>query len=155
MKLTNYLKPNLILTDCIATNVEDILSEIVHYIKLQKMISNEKLILEKLIGREKLGSTSIGNFAAVPHAKIKDIKEPLILIAISKKGFIYHQDDKEPVHLIILILSPNNSPIVHLQILAAAASLIKKSKRFIKDIKSSSSPEESIDIIKKYEQLNE
>lgn len=155
MKLSTLLKTDFILNECTSDSPEEILSEMIHHLKTKNKISNEKQILKKLLDREKLGSTSIGNNSAVPHTKIKDLKEPLIVVGISKKGVMYHRDDKEPVHFIILILSPTNSPIIHLQILAAAASLIKKSKEFIKEISSSNDAEESIAIIKKYEALNE
>ena len=151
MKLYNFLKPGLIRINCRESNTEDLLREMVHLLKRENAISNENLILKKLVEREKLGSTSIGNNSAVPHTKVKEIKDPIISIYVSKTGIMYHESDKEPVHLIILILSPDYSPIIHLQILAAAASLIKKSDHLIKEILSSKTPEELINIIKKYE----
>ena len=151
MKLYNFLKPELIRINCQESNTEDLLREMVHLLKLENAISNENLILKKLVEREKLGSTSIGNNSAVPHTKVKEIKDTIISVYVSKTGIMYHESDKEPVHLIILILSPNYSPIIHLQILAAAASLIKKSDHLIKEILSSKTPEELINIIKKHE----
>lgn len=151
MKLYNFLKPGLIRINCRESNTEDLLREMVHLLKRENAISNENLILKKLVEREKLGSTSIGNNSAVPHTKVKEIKDPIISIYVSKTGIRYHESDKEPVHLIILILSPDYSPIIHLQVLAAAASLIKKSDHLIKEILSSKTPEELINIIKKYE----
>ncbi len=151
MKLYNFLKPELIRINCQESNTEGLLREMVHLLKLENAISNENLILKKLIEREKLGSTSIGNNSAVPHTKVKEIKDPIISIYVSKTGIMYHESDKEPVHLIILILSPNYSPIIHLQILAAAASLIKKPGHLIKEVLSSETPGELINIIKKYE----
>ena len=105
--------------------------------------------------REALGSTSIGNYSAVPHTKLKELKEPVIAIGTSKDGITYNETDKEPVHFIILILSPNYSPIIHLQILAAAASLIKKSKNLIEEILAAQNPEELVGIIQKYETSND
>ena len=141
--------------DCQSTTTEDVLKEIIQLLKEKKIISNDKQIISKLLERERLGSTSIGNHSAVPHTKIKGLKEPILFVAISKRGIQYHDRDQEPVHLIILILSPNDSPIIHLQILAAAASLIKKSNSLIKDLVSTSNSEELIKIIKKYENQDE
>ena len=151
MKLYNSLKPEFIKLNCQAESAEEILREMVHNLKMRQKISNEKHILDKLLERERLGSTSIGNHAAVPHTKIKDLKEPVISIATSTKGFLYHVDDNVPVHLVILILSPNYSPIIHLQILAAAASLIKKSHALIKPLLAATSSDELISIIQKFE----
>ncbi len=151
MKLYNSLKPEFIQLNCVASNTEAILKELLHGLKVQNKISDEKLILEKLIEREKLGSTSIGNHSAVPHTKLKDLKEPIISIGTSRKGIQYHESDKELVNLVILILSPNYSPVIHLQILAAAASLIKKAGPMIKTILTAQSPEELIRVVQKYE----
>ena len=155
MKIHTILKPDLIKINCQKEKTEDLLKEIVGYLKDKKYISNDKIILNKLMEREKLGSTSIGNHAAVPHTKIKGLKEPLLFIALSKEGLQYHPQDKEPVHLVILILSPNESPIAHLQILAAAASLIKKSKKLINELTSVNSAEEMINIIREIETAND
>ena len=155
MKLYSNLKPELIKLNCTATTTEGVLKEVLHVLKVRGKISNEESILKKLMEREGLGSTSIGNCSAVPHTKLKELKEPVISIGTSKDGIAYNETDKEPVHFIILILSPNYSPIIHLQILAAAASLIKKSKKLIEEILSAQSPEDLVSIIRKYETSND
>ena len=151
MKLYSNLKPELIKLNCTAKTTEGVLKELISILKLKGKISDEESILMKLMEREELGSTSIGYYSAVPHTKLKELKEPVISIGTSKDGIIYNPKDKEPVHFIILILSPNYSPIVHLQILAAAASLIKKSKKLIEEILAVQSPEGLIALIQKHE----
>lgn len=155
MKLYTILKPELIKRDCLSSNKEDLLKEMIHELKLQGKITNDKSVIKKLIEREELGSTSIGNSSAVPHTKIKELKEPAIFVAISRNGVLYSKNDKKLVHFIVLILSPIDSPIIHLQILAAAASLIKKSNKLIKELISAETDEKVIDIIKKYEVLDD
>lgn len=149
------LKPELIKLNCTAKTTEGVLRELLYVLKLRGRISNEETILSKLMEREGLGSTSIGHYSAVPHTKLKELKEPVISIGTCKDGIVYHESDKEPVHFIILILSPNYSPIIHLQILAAAASLIKKSKKLIEETLDAQSPEELVGIIQKYETSND
>jgi mannitol/fructose-specific phosphotransferase system IIA component (Ntr-type) len=155
MKLYSNLKPELIKPNCTAKTTEGVLKELLYVLKLKGIISNEEFILMKLMEREGLGSTSIGNYSAVPHTKLKELKETVISIGTSKDGIAFNETDKEPVHFIILILSPNYSPIIHLQILAAAASVIKKSGKLIEEILAARSSEELIGIIQKYETLND
>jgi mannitol/fructose-specific phosphotransferase system IIA component (Ntr-type) len=155
MKIYSMLKPELIKLNCTAKTTEGVLKELLYVLKVRAKISTEESIFIKLMEREGLGSTSIGNYSAVPHTKLKELKEPVISIGTSKDGIVYNETDKEPVHFIILILSPNYSPIIHLQILAAAASLIKKSKKLIDEILAAQSPEELISIIQKYETSND
>lgn len=151
MKLHDFLKPELVNVNCHSTSTEELLLEMSADLKVKHFISDENLIRDKLMEREKLGTTSIGNNSAVPHTKLKELKEPVIYIGISKKGFLYYKEDKDPVHLIILILSPNHPPITHLQILAAAASLIKNSDRLIKEVRAIETPNQLIKLITKYE----
>lgn len=151
MKLYSSLKPEFIKLECTANNAEDMLRELLHSLKIKNIISDEDLILERLLEREKLGSTSIGNHAAVPHTKLKELKEPVICIGTSPNGIQYHKEDKEKVNLVILILSPNYSPIIHLQILAAAASLIKKRGSLIDDLMAAPTAHDLIALIEKYE----
>lgn len=155
MKLHNFLKPEHVILDCRMTNTEDVLREMVRHLKTRDVISDEELIFNKLMEREKLGTTSIGHNSAVPHAKLKNLAAPVIAVGVSKAGFRYHETDKQPVHFIILILSPSQSSVIHLQILAAAASLVKKSGRLIKKIAAAETPRELIDLIEKYENEGE
>ncbi len=151
MKLYNHLKPQYVKLDLKASDTKEFLKELIHSLKLSDQRLDETMILQKLVEREKLGSTSIGNLSAVPHTKLKELKEPIISIATSRQGIRYHEDDKQLVHLVILILSPNYSPIIHLQILAAAAALIKKKGRLINDLLSAESGSQLIEIVQKYE----
>jgi len=155
MKLHNFLKPEHVIIDCRMTNTEDVLREMVRHLKMRNVISDEELIFNKLMEREKLGTTSIGHNSAVPHAKLKDLAAPVIAVGVSNAGFRYHETDKQPVHFIILILSPSHSSVIHLQILAAAASLVKKSGRLIKKIVAAQTPREVIDLIEQYENEEE
>ena len=155
MKLYSNLKPELVKLNCTAKTTTEVLKELLDVLELNGKISNKESILKKLMEREALGSTSIGNYSAVPHTKLKELKEPVISLGISKEGIAYNETDKGPVHFIILILSPNYSPISHLQVLAAAASLIKKTGKLIQESLAAQSPLELIGIIQKYEMSND
>lgn len=152
MKLYELLKPELVKLNTNTSDTESLLLEILKDIKLKTPIPNDKIILKKLLDREKMGTTAIGNYTAVPHAKLKDITSPIVYITIAKKGIYYQGNNEEPVHIIILILSPSDSPILHLQILAAAASFAKKLKKKIKSLFKSNTPEELINTIKEIEE---
>ena len=155
MKISNILDKDLIIPDIGIDSPDSILKKLTLILKEKKLITDENAILKKLIERENLASTSIGNKTAIPHTKVKELKKPLMVLATSNKGIIYHEKDEEPVNLIALILSPANAPALHLQILAATASLIKKKGNLIKDILKAKNSTEILEIIKKYEDLYE
>lgn len=155
MKLYEFLKPGNIIIDCTGTDTESVLREMVSSLKMRGTVSNETLTFDKLMEREKLGSTFLGNHTAVPHTRLKELSDPVVAIGISRSGFMYHADDKEKAHLIILILSPTSSRIVHLQILAAAAALIKNSGKMVKEMTSVKTSEKLVELIRKYESNND
>lgn len=155
MKLNTLLNPNTVLIECQADNTQDFLNELLDHLYNNEIISNPKAILKKLLERENLGTTSIGKHAAVPHTKIKEIHKPIVMIGLSKKGFYYHISDKEKVHIVILILSPSESPIIHLQILAAAAAFIKRSDNIVDSLSDIDTPQEMIQLIRSMENQND
>jgi len=155
VKLSKIIDPELLLTELNSDVTDDVLKEMTEFLKKKNKISDSKLILNKLIERERLASTSIGKNTAIPHAKIKDLKNPIIMIAVCKKGFIYNPNDTEPVHLIILVLSPSGAPALHLQILAAAASLIKRHGNLLEELLKAKNNVELAEKIKKFEELND
>ncbi len=155
MKLYTCLKPDAIIVDCKATNTESLLKELIHHLKMNNRISDEDYIYKKLMEREKMGSTSVGNHSAVPHARIKDIKDVIVAVGLSRNGIIYSEIDKEVSHFFVLILAPNSSPIVHLQVLAAAATLIKKPGKWLSELLECQHPSDVIHVIQNYEEDDE
>ncbi len=155
MKLSNLIEPDLLISEINTEDPVEALRIMTELLKEKDKISNSKEILKKLLEREKLASTSIGKNTAIPHAKIKDLKNPVIMIAICRKGLLYSPSDKELVNLLILILSPSGAPALHLQILAAAASLIKKPGNMIGEMMKVKNSTDIFNIIKKFEEIND
>lgn len=84
-------------------------------------------VFSRLIGRERLGSTGIGNGVAIPHARDPHCKAPVA-------GFLKLQDpidfdavDGEPVDLVFVLLVPEAADETHLALLAQVASVMNDS----------------------------
>jgi len=136
VKLSVFLKPELIKPDCNSENIRDLFDEMVNSLFSAGYIKNKKNILSKLMERERLGTTSVGNNSAVPHAKVKGLEKTIVFLCISRKGIKYsiENDENELINIVILILSPAiSSNVSHLQTLAAAVSFIKNCPDFIKN----------------------
>jgi PTS system nitrogen regulatory IIA component len=135
---------------------EDVLREIVGFLKKRNRIAKEKDLYEKLIQREKLGSTAIGGGVAIPHCKMKGIKDPIVMLALSRKGVNFHSLDEKPSHLIFLVASSPDNPSLNLQILAAIAHLVRKANSLLKKILGAENAQEILDIIREEEEkINE
>jgi PTS system nitrogen regulatory IIA component len=82
-------------------------------------------LARRLIEREKLGCTGLGNAIAIPHCKLDGLEAVLLAVGISKGGVDFHALDGKPVRLIFLVLSPSETPAGHLQALARISRLVK------------------------------
>ncbi len=130
---------------------EKALRELVKKLKKEKIITKENQIFEKVKEREKLGSTSIGRAIAIPHCKLKGLKDPIVAIGISKRGIDYHSIDGKPVNLLIFVASPLENPTLHLQILASAAHLAKNISSNLKELLETNSKDEIYELLRNAE----
>ena len=71
--------------------------------------------------REELQGTGTGNGVAIPHARLPDMRRPVLVFGRSVAGVDWDAPDGLPVHLIFLLLSPEREGGLQLQILAALA----------------------------------
>jgi len=156
LKVYNLLLPEMIMPDAKATDAHGLLQEMLAYLKDRKKITRDKELLEKLLSREKLGSTALGGEVAIPHCKMKGLKKPIVLLAVSREGVDFSSLDRKPARIFFLVISCPDNPSLNLQILAAIAHLVRKSKNLKKKILESESAVQILDIIRdEEEQLHE
>lgn len=135
---------------------EKVLKEMVGFLKERNRVTREKELYEKLIQREQLGSTAIGDGVAIPHCKMKGIKDPIVMLAISAKGVNFHSLDGKPSHLFFLVASSPDNPSLNLQILAAIAHLVRKANSLLKKVLEAKNISNILEIIKvEEEKINE
>ena len=135
---------------------EEVLKEMAGFLKKRNRIMKEKDLYEKLAQRERLGSTAIGEGVAIPHCKMKGIKDPVVMLAVSTKGVNFHSLDGKPSHLFFLVASSPETPSLNLQILAAIAHLVRKANSLLKKILEAKNISEILEIIKEEEEkINE
>lgn len=81
-------------------------------------------VLERVLERERLGSTSIGHSVAVPHAYVEGVPEHMIVIARLDHGINTDAPDGTTTRLIFLFLGPPGAPEEHIAALANVAKLM-------------------------------
>jgi mannitol/fructose-specific phosphotransferase system IIA component (Ntr-type) len=81
-------------------------------------------LLSQVMERERLMSTAVGKGVAFPHARLEGLKRPLILLGRTHDGLDWNTPDRDPVHLVFLILTPLDDRDVQVQILASLATLM-------------------------------
>jgi len=91
-------------------------------------------LLNKVLQREKLGSTGFGQGVAVPHVKHKSITSIHAAIGLAPRGVDFKALDKQPVYSVFLLLSPEDQPEEHLKAMEAIFKHLSKPtfRRFLK-----------------------
>jgi len=84
------------------------------------------LVLEVIMAREKLGSTGMGHGVAIPHGRLRGLTEPVIVVAIHEAGVDFDAIDDALVHIVVMLLVPDDNNNVHLELLATLARLLQQ-----------------------------
>ena len=82
-----------------------------------------------LHAREKLGSTGLGQGIAIPHGRIKGLREARGAFARLKSPIAFDAPDGRPVSSVFVLLVPEHATEQHLQLLSELAQMFSD-KRF-------------------------
>lgn len=82
------------------------------------------LVTDNLFARERLGSTGLGHGVAIPHGRIKGLKNPLAAVLRLQQPIPFDAPDDEPVAMLIFLLVPEAATQRHLEILSEIAEML-------------------------------
>jgi PTS system nitrogen regulatory IIA component len=85
------------------------------------------IVTDNLFARERLGSTGLGHGVAIPHGRIKGLKNPLAAVMRLASPIAFDAPDDEPVDLLIVLLVPEAATQRHLEILSEIAEMLSDS----------------------------
>lgn len=88
-------------------------------------------IFDSLFAREKLGSTGLGQGVAIPHGRVKGLKEATGVFIRLASPIPFDSPDGKPVNLLFVLLVPEQATDLHLQVLSELAQLF--SSRSLRD----------------------
>ena len=150
MTLADVFNPNIIKVGLESDDKDELFEEMVQVIiDSDSSLSREKLLLA-LEQRESLMSTGIIHDVAVPHGKTDAVKNIIGCIGISKKGIDYESLDDSPVHLVFMLIYPNDFGESSLQIFKKLA-IILDDANFRQEILSQNSAHGIYDVLCRYE----
>jgi PTS system nitrogen regulatory IIA component len=81
------------------------------------------VVFDSLFARERLGSTGLGQGVAIPHGRIKGLKEALGAFLRLAQPVPFESPDGQPVSLAFVLLVPEKATEKHLQILSELAQM--------------------------------
>jgi mannitol/fructose-specific phosphotransferase system IIA component (Ntr-type) len=104
LHFSDFLKTSQVVYTIKAEDKIDVLEELLDVLVSEKLINNKKPILTRIIDRERLESTGIGQGIALPHARVENQDEIIVVVGRSKEGIDFDSIDGKKVHLIFLII---------------------------------------------------
>ncbi len=89
------------------------------------------VVFDALLARERLGSTGLGQGIAIPHGRIKGLREAVGAFFRLKVPVPFDSPDGKPVNLLFVLLVPEAATEQHLEILSELAEMF--SDRSLRD----------------------
>ena len=123
MKIIDLLTPDRIRTDTDIASKKRALEVLSDMLSTGTDGAPATVVFNKLISRERLGSTGLGHGVALPHARIEGSGEARGAFIKLSKGIDFDAFDKHPVDLLFALIVPEHFTDEHLQILADLAEL--------------------------------
>lgn len=146
MKLSEVIQPDRISVELHSRDKKGVLEELAGIMCKDRPGLDKSAVVKVLVDREQLGSTGIGEGVAIPHGKLMEVNQPMVCFGRSKKGLDFDSMDGQPAHLFFLLLAPENSSGLHLQVLTRIARLLKNSS-FRKSLLEARTPDDIYRII--------
>ncbi|NLQ16950.1 PTS IIA-like nitrogen regulatory protein PtsN [Marinomonas sp. M1K-6] len=144
MSLKTLLKADLVLAKQEIVSKKRVLESIAETAANRLHCNNEE-IYDALLGREKLGSTGIGNGIAIPHCRLESANHTAIVVMSLQSPIDFDSIDKRAVDLIFALIVPPNECDQHLASLAQIAELAQSAEALEK-LRSAQSNQELFDI---------
>lgn len=129
--LAQLVTPESVILELSETDHEEVVLEMIgHLCKIGKVPSGDCYCMgNAVLERESHVGTGLGSGVAIPHARVKGLKETLVVFGRSREGVEFDCPDNAPSHLIFLMLVPEEQGAKHLQLLAELAKVFSQSDR--------------------------
>ena len=115
----------------------------------QQNIERSK-VFDSLLARERLGSTGLGQGVAIPHGRIKGLKEATAAIVSLANPVAFDAPDAQPESFLVFLLVPEQATQQHLEILSELAELL--SDKALRDtLKSASTAGEILQLVQTWQ----
>lgn len=119
MRMSDFVVRESIISELKANTKEEVIREMVEGLRSAGYFKGNEPeeVTKAILKRELLGSTGIGRGVAIPHTKHPCVDRLIGTLAVSQKGVLFDSLDGEPVHVFVMLASPQDRPADHLRAL--------------------------------------
>ncbi len=126
MRLSELLNPAAVSTRLRAQAKREALVELVELLETAHGFRSQGEILDRVMRREAMMTTGIGNGVAIPHGKARSVDRMAAAVGVSPEGLDFESEDAQPVYLMVLVVSPESATSQHVRVLANLSRLFKE-----------------------------
>lgn len=137
--LSDLLVPEVVLSGILAGSKKKLFALLAHAAASAYRL-DPVLVADRLMAREKLGSTGFGGGIAIPHGKIGDLPGVRGIFARLDKPLDFSAVDDAPVDLVFVLLSPPEAGAEHLKTLARVSRRLRD-RAFTAKLRGAGSPD--------------
>jgi PTS system nitrogen regulatory IIA component len=120
--VSRLLPPSHVLLDLDVSSKKRLFEQIGLLLENTRQIPRSR-VFDSLFDREKLGSTGLGFGVAIPHGRIKTLKEPVCAFVRTAAAVPFEAPDGQPVSLVFAMLVPEHATEAHLELLSELAQM--------------------------------
>lgn len=124
MLVSDHLDANRILLRDRAEK-ESLLADLVSCLATRGLVADSAAVLAAVLEREQQCSTGIGGGLAVPHARTSQVESLVASLAVVGEGLDFQALDDQPVHVVLLFVSPESEAGAHSEFLAAVSAVFQ------------------------------
>ncbi len=145
MLLSDIITKDNIIMELKATTRDGVIKEMVKHLHTIGLVNDVDDLIKKVIERENIESTGIGEGIALPHAR-GDVKKLSVILGISKIGIDFNSIDNKPVNLVFLVTAPSDIKKEYLQAIAKIAKMLN-TKNYKEQILNAKNPDEIMRVL--------
>jgi nitrogen PTS system EIIA component len=120
--ISKILPPDNVVVDADSTSKKRVFERAGILFENQLQIARS-LVFDSLFARERLGSTGLGQGVAIPHGRVKGLRDAVGAFFKTKNPIAFDAPDGLPVNLIFILLVPERATDLHLQLLGELAQM--------------------------------
>ena len=120
MNIKDFLTKGRVIVDAPAVDKATVLGELSRRAAVAAGLPVQ-FVTNEIRKRDELGSTGIGKGVALPHARLREVKKTVGVLARLIKPVEFDAVDGEPVDIVFLLLLPAAAQLDQLNALAATA----------------------------------
>ena len=141
MKITELLKKEAVKINVVANDKDDAIVQLVKLHTDAGNVNNPEVYKEAILAREEEGTTGMPGGIAIPHARTSAVTNAGLAAITVPGGVDFKATDGSKSDLLFMIAAPENSNNLYMEVLSKLAVMLVD-EDFVKDLKSSKTPEE-------------